>query len=173
MAEEITKENTQPGNAGGEKEPTRVEDRIKDLTDKLGEKDRVHNLEKEQLLKEKQQAEKTAKDAQFKADLLEQSSKYPLAQEHADEIRSYSEKGLSVDEATILVLQKNNKLVSKEDIDKGKFEPSSFGGSSVNAKPTGEKDISQMTQEERREELKEREEKGEWGATQDGKLYIK
>lgn len=134
----------------------RSENRIKDLADKLKEKDSVHSLEKEEWEKEKSKLAQETREAKFELELTNQSSKYPHAKEFKDDIKSYAfEKGLSVEEATTLVLTKNNKLVTGQDIQRVRSDSNSFGGASVTIPTSGENDPARMTQDERRQKLNE------------------
>ena len=174
MAEENKVEN-QGGEGGTDaqvnKEPTRSENRYTDLTNKLAEQERTHALQLEEKENARIKAEEEAKTAKFEADMLKQTIKYPHASEYQNDIKTYTEKGLSVEEATTLVLGKNNRLTTSEETQRSSVENLSMGGSSINAN-LGGKDLSKMTQEEKRVELVKLEEQGDWGI-RSGSLFTK
>jgi hypothetical protein len=175
MAEENTSQNqdSQIGDDGqGTKDPTRSESRQQDLANKLAEQEKRHALELEERDKKLKEAESIAKNAVFEADFTKESQKYPNAEKRKDEIKSYLDKGLSVSEATLVVLGKNNELVTGEQQHREGLDSSSMGGSSANASPTGIKNPDNMTQEERLIELRKLEESGNLGVSEKG-LFLK
>lgn len=150
--------------------PTRSEQRAKDLADKLIEQEKLHGTELDAKEAEKVAALKRATEAEFKAGLIEVVQKYPQAKEHEAEIKSLVEgKGLTVEEATTLALSKAGKLHTEAQNRASEIDASSFGGSSASVAPTGgEKDLSKMTQEEKRAELIKLEEQGKFGLGERG-----
>ena len=156
MVEVNTSQNndSQTGGIGQvEQEPARSDKRFTDLTDKLSEQERKHAVEMEEKETARQKAEADAKQARFEADLLRETMTYPQAKNYEKDIKSYTEKGLSVAEATKLVLANKNELSTGEDQTRENIGAKSLGGSSVNAGGGGLKTAESMTQAERRAEL--------------------
>ena len=173
MTEVINANDGQVGEGGQvSQDPTRSEKRFTDLTNKLSEQERIHNLAIEEKDKAIKKSSEEAKQARFEADLLRESSTYPQAVNYTDDIKSYVEKGLSVAEATKLVLANNNQLDTRDDQNRDKIGSVSLGGSSVNANRGGQKDPKTMTQEERRAELLRLESTGELQASLKSGLNI-
>ena len=115
------------------------------------------------------EADKKRLDAEFKAGFLEATITYPQAKQYEKEIRTYAtEKGLGVDEATVLVLGKKGQLQTGNERETARVESSSYGGTTATTAPTGEKTPLQMTQEERLAELRKREQEGRWGTDDQG-----
>lgn len=175
MAEPIKEKVGQTGAEGQEiVQPTneRSELRIKDLTDKLAEKDRAFAVEREELQKQTDLALKEAREAKFEADFAKESAKYPKATDNIQEIRQYVDKGLNVSEATRLVLSGKGELATTQEVQRTNVESSSFGGGTPNTMVSGEVDFSKMSLEDKRSELLKREESGEWGFS-GGQIYAK
>lgn len=173
MAEEnINTNDGQKGTDGqGNESPARSENRIKDLADKLKEQEARHALEKEELAKLLGEKENEARESKFELELATQAGKYPHAKDFKNDIKAFTEKGLSVEEATKLVLLNNNKLVTGQDMQRARTDASSFGGSATTVSPTGEADPAKMTQEERRAALERLEQEGKFAKKGQG-LYL-
>lgn len=131
---------------------SKSEKRIKSLSEKV----KLTSDERDKELKAREKAEKAAEDARKEAEFYKGfnqiSSKYQGAGDLQDKIREKVNAGYSMEDAARVVL-----------MDEGKFNPpppppppppqSPIGGSAVNNLGTGEKTITDMTQEERRKEL--------------------
>ena len=173
MAEENKNQEGQVGNGGQvNQEPTRSESRQKDLADKLAEQERIYALEREEMQRKLAEAQQVAKEKSFETDLLMQSQKFPHAMDFKNEIKSYVDKGLNTEEATTLVLGKNNKLFTPQDISRSRVEPSSFGGSVPTLPQEGSLDPTKMTQEERRKKLEGWDREGKFTITPNGGLSL-
>ncbi len=173
MAEPI-KDNVGQKGADGQEIvlPERSELRIKDLTDKLAEKDRAFAVEREEMQKERDRALKEAQESKFDADFAKESAKYPKATDSIQEIRQYVDKGLNVSEATRLVLSGKGDFSTTEEVQKTQVEGSSFGGGATNTHINSEVDFSKMSLEEKHNELIKREQQGDWGFNA-GQIYTK
>ena len=140
-----------------EQEPTeevKVPRRDQRVDKALSEKAKAEE-ERDKTLKalEKQKAETEAlkKDIEFNKNFNTVSSKYQGASEYQDKIKELTNKGYDLEDATVAVLNKE-----------GKFNPtqapvpkeSPAGGSSATQVTKGSKSVSEMTQDERRELLK-------------------
>jgi hypothetical protein len=134
----------------------KVDKRIKSLIDKL----EAASKERDEAIASKAELEKARAEDSFKSAFNEQSSKYPYAKDHEADIKNQTDKGLSVEDATLLVLTKEKKLISAEDIESQKAEGGAFGGS-ADTKVGEKKEIKDMTQAERLAALYEAESRGE------------
>lgn len=123
------------------KELTRAEERIKQLSEKVEltskERDEMRSLN-----------ETTTRERDFYKGYAEIVSTQPNAKDHQDEIKEKVLKGYSVQDATFAVLGAAGKLGQSAPV------PQVAGGSAATAMPQGgQKEIKDMTQAERREQL--------------------
>lgn len=141
----------------------KVEKRIKDLSGKVRSTAEERDVAK--AAAEKAEAEKQAalKDAEFYKNFSTVASKYQGAGEFQDKIREKSALGLSVDEATILVMTQEGKYTPP--VIQAPKESPAGGSSATTLKGGGEKSVNEMTQDERRAQLMEAERRGDIGLT--------
>ena len=88
------------------------------------------------------------------------SNKYPHAVEYKDKILERVKSGMSVDEATVLILHGEGKLQTRDQIESDAGRRESVGGSADFQPPKGQKRPEEMTIEEQRAALVEEERKG-------------
>lgn len=121
--------------------------------------------ERELIAKERDELKKQKSDLEFSNSFKDQVSKYPYAKDHEKDIKEHVSKGISVEDATILVLTKQKKLISPEEIKSQKAKESSLGGSAdTNNVSDEQKSSKDMTQAERLSALDEAFRRGEWGS---------
>ena len=126
-----------------DKEPSRSEERITQLSDKVKQEAEA----KDKALADKDAAEKRAQFAEGYADFAITN---PAAKEFKLQIQEKVMAGMSVEDAGFAVLGKAGKLGSAHTPE----TPVVAGGSAATTTPpTGAKPVSDMTQEERRAEL--------------------
>ncbi|MCL5436076.1 MAG: hypothetical protein M1275_03265, partial [Patescibacteria group bacterium] len=145
-------ENSAPGqNDNDAGKPDRAEDRIKDLSGKLSDKDKELSETKARLA-----------DLEFSSSFGPVAQIYPHAKEFEKEIKELvTSKGLSAQAATAAVLAEKGKLVTKEQIQDDQQGNRGFGGSQdTPSLDKGKKNVSEMTQDERLEAMREEERKG-------------
>lgn len=123
------------------KEPNRAEERIKQLSDKV----ELTSKERDEL---KTLNETTTRERDFYKGYSEIISTQPNAKDHRDEIKEKVLKGYSVQDATFAVLGALGKMGTQT------TPPQVAGGSATTAMPQGgQKEVKDMTQTERREQL--------------------
>lgn len=123
-------------------EPTRAEERITQLSDKV----KTEAEARQKAETEKADAERRAAFAEGFVDIV---TTQPAAKDHKDEIKEKVLKGYSVQDATFAVLGAAGKLNGIP-----APAPQVAGGSAATAMPQGgQKEIKDMTQAERRAEL--------------------
>ena len=150
MAEEIVQEGTTEVVETSEvpEAPKREDKRLKSLSEKV-------ELTSKERDTYKAEAEKASREASFYKDFNGMVSKYPQAAELQDKIREKVMGGYTVQDATAAVL-----------VNEGRFQApqapreNPAGGSSVN-QPPKVKSMSEMSQAERLEALKEAERAGQ------------
>lgn len=126
-----------------------AEKRIKQLSEKVRLTSEERD-EKDNLLKERD--EKIAsleKENSFNAGFSEMLSSHPMAKDHKDEIKDKVLSGYSVEDATFAVLGKAGKLGEQEQ------QAPVVAGGSADTPPAQEKNIADMTAEEKRAVLAE------------------
>jgi len=139
-----------------DKKPERSEERYQELVNKLKEQEGKHALEMSE-------ASKRIAELEFENRFKDQVAIYPSAKDFRDKIKEQVSRGLSVEEATILVLGQNKKLQTAEEIRKTEYGGSALGGS-VHTPPDisgNKKPLDQWTKEEKEAELRRLEEAGE------------
>lgn len=110
--------------------------------------------------KEEKDTKERLASLEFDNKFKEVESKYPHAKDFKDKIRERVNAGMPVDEATIVVLGKEEKLQTREQIETAHAAEGSMGGSANFIPPPGQKKPEEMTQEELRKALVEEEKKG-------------
>lgn len=100
-----------------------------------------------------QEAEAAKKDAEFYKNFNNISTKFPGAGDYQDAIREKVNSGLSLDDAALLVMTKEGKYTPPQAPPPPKESPA--GGSAPINVNKGNKSISEMSQEERREILRD------------------
>lgn len=138
----------------------KVEERIKDLSSKV----KLTSQERDEFSKAKEQAENERADAlkerDFYASFSDMTSQYPQAKDFKDKIKEKVMGGYSVEDATVAVLNKEGKLVKTEPPKEP--PPTAAGGSATTSPPAGgQKAISDMTREEKRQALIDAEARGD------------
>lgn len=108
------------------------------------------DLEKSE--KEKQEALQKAADIQFNSDFNAATSIYPYASDFKDAIKEKTKLGLTVDEATIIVLTKEKKLQTADEIKAKENRGEGVGGSSSTIRAPKDdknkpKDLKQLEQD--------------------------
>jgi hypothetical protein len=133
--------------------------RIKSLLNKTKDAYRERDEEKTK----REAAEQRVAEMEFTHGFEKMTSTYPFAKDHQEEIKKLvSDNRLSVEDATTLVLKKNDKLVTAEQIKSQEEANRNSGGSIPTALPPGgSKKPEDMTQDERIAALKEAEDKGD------------
>lgn len=145
-----------------EEKINKVEKRIKDLSEKV----KLTAQERDELIKTKEESEvkiiAAQKEVEFYKGFTPLTSKYPGSAEYQDKILEKHKAGYDLEEATISVLFKEGKLTIPAPPPPPKENPA--GGSAVNQIKSGEpKPVSEMTQMEKLEALKEAERRGDLG----------
>uniref|UniRef100_A0A6M3Y776 Scaffolding protein n=1 Tax=viral metagenome TaxID=1070528 RepID=A0A6M3Y776_9ZZZZ len=145
----------------------KVEERIRNLskarTDAQNEAEKLR-IANEELALEKEQL---AKERDFLNSFSDESAKYPNAFEYKDAIKEKVLAGYTVEDATLATLAKEGKLPAPvvEEAPAVKLDNPAGGSAATVQTNLSEKSVSEMTQEERREQLLEMEKKGELGTT--------
>ena len=130
----------------------KVERRIKDLSEKV----KLTSEERDELAQAKVKAEEERdianKERDFFKDFSTSASKYQGATEYQDKIWEKVKLGYTVEDATVSVLNAEGKFTPTAQ-ESSKESPA--GGSATNSmKGDGDKTVSEMTQAEKREELR-------------------
>ncbi len=146
-------------NEDNQEEITRKDSRIKSLSEKV----KLTSEERDALAKAKEEAEAKAssaqKDAEFYKGFNTVSAKFVGSSEYQDKIREKAALGLTIEEATTLVMTTEGKYVPPTPVVE---RESAIGGSAVtNMKSGDDKTPEQMTQSERFAALREAEKRGE------------
>lgn len=146
----------------------KVEKRIKDLSDKV----RLTSEERDEQKKlVKEQADRIAnleKENTFNSGFADVLSTHPNAKDYKDKIKEKVMAGYSVDDATYAVLGKEGKLGQSEPVPQStppRENPA--GGSSITNMPegSGKKSMSELSRDEKREQLLEAERRGDISLT--------
>lgn len=162
MPDEIRKENDQGGGAGT---GTGADERSEEQKKEQEKKDREVQAQKDK--EERERLEKENAEMKFDRDFEAMVSQYPHAVTFKQQIKDRVSQGLPVDEATVLILNKEKKLVTKTEIDRSNDGRDSMGGSGITQPPRGKKPANEMTTEELRKEFMDLEAKGEINYTAD------
>src|SRR3990167_8309939 len=134
------------------------EKRIKDLSEKVRVTAEERDAGGRKLEEEVARANNLQKEVEFLNSFRDQLSKYPDASSYKDKIKEKVLKGYSVEDATVSTLASEGKLSPKE----VRMDNVAGGSAAVN-QPVGggEKSISEMTRDEKRNALLEAEKRGE------------
>lgn len=136
----------------------RTEQRIKDLSSKV----RMTAEERDELKQAKEALEQEkvslSKEVDFFKNFSQMTSKYPGAAEYQDQIMEKVKAGYDVEDATISLLAKEGKY-SPVTTPVQRENPAG-GSATTTMRSDGEKSISEMTQEERRNALMQMEQEG-------------
>src|SRR3990167_212937 len=139
---------------------SKVEKRIKDLSEKVRLTAEERDAERKKLEEYTSKTKELERERDFFSSFSDIVSSNPAAKDHKDEILAKVKGGYSVDDATFAVLGKAGKLGHQEQrIDVGQVA----GGSAAVNQPVlgGEKSIHEMTRDEKRAKLLEAEQRGE------------
>lgn len=143
---------------GQNEEINREKTRNKGLSEKViltaKERDEAKALA-EKVEAEKQQA---LKDVDFYKNFSTVSSKYAGSAEYQDQIKEKVNAGYDLEDATISILAKEGKYTPQAPV---VAKESPVGGSATNTIKSGEKPVSDMTQDERLAQLVEAEKRGD------------
>ena len=139
-----------------QQEVNKVEKRIKNLSEKV----KLTSQERDEFAKDKQQLEQDKanleKEAGFFKNFNTLVTKYPGSAEFQDRIKEKVMAGYEVEDATVAVLAREGKLGSASETQVSRENPA--GGSASNTiRGDSEKAITEMTREEKRAALGERE----------------
>jgi len=137
--------------------------KIKNRYEKLSEKVIQEKAEKEKLFKAKEESDKQnielVRERDFFKDFSAQSSKYPQASEYQDKIWEKVKGGYTTEDAMVAVLAKEGKFgVSNEPITS---VPSPEGGSAPTQTVDLDKNLGDMSREEKLNALIEADKRGE------------
>lgn len=150
MAEEQNVDLEQTTPEAQEEKTNKVEERFNKLSGKIS------TAEKSKEEAEAVAVEATAnqvlaeKDRDFYKNFSEISNKYPGAGDFQDQIKEKVDAGMSLDDATVTIMHAEGRLTPMtQEVDKTEV----VGGSAVTQNPDATKTVSEMTQEEKREEL--------------------
>lgn len=134
----------------------KVEERITDLSEKVRTASQERDAEKAARLKAEEEAKAKDKEVSFYKDFSKAASQFPNAAEFQDEIRTKVMSGYSTEDAIVSVLNSKGKLITK-----APEKPIVAGGSSVTPPVrTAQKELHEMSREEKRAALLEEEKKG-------------
>jgi len=137
---------------------SKVEKRIKDLSEKVRLTAEERDAGKRKLEEEATRASSLQKEVEFLNSFGDQLSKHPEASPFRDKIKEKVLKGYSIEDATISTLASEGKLTPKE----VQVDNVAGGSAAVNQPITGaQKTISEMTREEKRAKLVEAEQRGD------------
>src|SRR3990167_4121655 len=136
----------------------KIEKRIKDLSEKVKLTADERDAEKRRTEEETTKSNNLQKEVEFLNSFGDQLTKYPDASSYRDKIKEKVLKGYSVEDATVSTLASEGKLTPKE----VRIDNVAGGSAAVNQPVSGgEKSISEMTREEKRNALLEAEKRGE------------
>ena len=137
---------------------SKVEKRIKDLSEKVRLTAEERDAEKKKLTEESAKAGSLQKEVEFLNSFGDQLGKYPEASSYRDKIKEKVLRGYSIEDATVSTLSSEGKLTPKE----VRVDNVAGGSAAVNQPVSGgEKPISEMTREEKRNALLELEKHGD------------
>lgn len=142
----------------------RTEERIKDLSSKV-----KSTSEERDAANAKAESEAAArlvaeKERDFFSSFTDSIAKYPTAPQYRDKIKEKVMAGYSVEDATVAVLNAEGKLVPQ--VAPAPAPAPAAGGSAVNQLPqTGSKSVSEMSRDEKRQNLMEAEKRGDIAVT--------
>lgn len=135
-----------------------AKERIEELSTKVKLTAQERDELKELNVKVTSERDSANKEVEFYKGFTAVTAKYPNAGEHTDEIRTKVLAGYTVEDATVSVLNSAGKLIPAK-VDK----QTAAGGSATNIPTGGKKEIKDMSQAERREQLMEAQNRGDFG----------
>ena len=139
------------GQEGEDNKNNKVEERIRDLSGKVKDIAAERDAETKAKAEATDRATKAEKERDFFKGFAATTSKYPAASEYQDKIREKVMGGYDIEDATVSILAREGKLTSPRAEQK-----SPVGGSAVtNPVGGGDKQISEMSHEEKRKILEE------------------
>lgn len=137
----------------------RVEKRIKDLSEKVRLAAEERDAVKRKAEEEAQKALNLQKEVEFLNSFGDQLSKHPEASQFREAIKEKVLKGYSVEDATVATLASQGKFTQRAEVT---IDNVAGGSASVTQPVTGgQKQISEMTRDEKRAKLLEAEQRGE------------
>lgn len=143
-------------------EINRTDKRIQDLSSKVRETSTERDEANAKVETEAAARIAAEKERDFYASFSDTVTKFPAASEYKDKIKEKVMAGYTAEDATVAVLNAENKLVPQ-----APPPPSpAGGGSAVNQLPTGGiKSVSEMSRDERRQALIDAEKRGDISLT--------
>lgn len=137
----------------------RTEKRIKDLSEKVRLTSEERDEKDKLLAQERAEKEALQKERDFLNSFGDSLSKHPNAAQFKDEIKDKVLKGYSVEDATISTLAAKGQYSAPREV---KIENVAGGSASVNQPITdAQKQVGQMSRDEKREALLEAEKRGD------------
>ena len=137
---------------------SKVEKRIKDLSEKVRLTAEERDAEKRKAEEESAKTSGLQKEVEFLNSFGDQLSKHPEASPFRDKIKEKVLKGYSIEDATISTLASEGKLTQAE----VQVDNVAGGSATVNQPITGEqKKVSEMSRDEKRAKLIEAEQRGD------------
>ena len=138
----------------------KVEKRIKDLSEKVRLAAEERDAVKAKVVEEANKSSNLQKEVEFLNSFGDQLAKHPEASSYKDKIKEKVLKGYSVEDATVSTLASEGKLTASQ---KEVNIDNIAGGSAAVNQPTmgGQKTVTQMTRDEKRNALLEAEQRGE------------
>lgn len=149
----------------GNEEITRKDKRIESLSSKVKETSTERDEAKAKA--EAAEAARLAaeKERDFYASFSDTATKFPAASEYKDKIKEKVLAGYSVEDATVAVLNAENKLVPQAAPPPPPPGPAAGGSSDTQLPSSGQKSVSEMTRDEKRAALIEAEKRGDISLT--------
>ena len=148
----------------GNEELTRKDKRIESLSSKVKETSTERDAANAKAETEAASRLVAEKERDFYASFSDTVTKFPAASEFKDKIREKVMAGYSAEDATVSVLNAEGKLTPAAPVIE--VAPPAGGGSAVNQLPsTGTKSVSEMSREEKRQQLVEAEKRGDISLT--------
>lgn len=142
----------------GTEQINRADKRIQDLSSKVKETSTERDAAKAKAETAEAARLSAEKERDFYASFSDTVAKFPAASEYKDKIKEKVMAGYTAEDATVAVLNAENKLVPPPP---APLEPAG-GGSAVNQLPTGgTKSVAEMNRDEKRQALIEAEKRGD------------
>lgn len=133
-----------------QEEKNKVEKRIKSLSEKVKNTSDERDAERARADKEATEKAKALKDADFFKNFNQVTSKYQGASEYQDKIKEKHDAGYEIEDAVVAVLNKEGKFIPPATTTP---KESPNGGSATTTVKSGDKSMSEMTTDEKREIL--------------------
>ena len=134
--------------------PNKIEERLKDLSSKV--KLTAQERDEKDVLLKKSESEKEmiSKERDFFQSFTDSTSRYPNANQFRDKIKEKVMAGYSVEDATVSVLAKEGKLTTPAP---ERESPAGGSASTTSLSQSSSKPLEEMTREEKRQALIDRE----------------